>query len=342
MKKIVLGLSGGVDSAVAANMLIHGGFEPTGVFLCNGSDPGDAERAARELGIDFLSVDISRELEEKVVGPFVETYLRGETPSPCIVCNPEVKFRALIAAADRLGADFVATGHYARAAIDPATGRGLLLRGHPGNDQSYMLYRLTPDTLSRAVFPLGGQDKAATRAQAKELGLSCAKKPDSMEICFVQNGRYREFIERRAAADRLPLPGNFVDTDGRILGEHRGIHAYTVGQRRHLGISAENALYVGAIRPENNEVVLMKDSQLYKRHIHFRDTHMIVNRGNDFDAEVKIRHSRREACGHVSLSGDGGDILFSDPVRAPAPGQSAVFYDGDLVLGGGFIASSDS
>ena len=335
----MIGLSGGVDSAVAAYILIKDGFEVAGVFLSGGEPPGDAERVARELGIGFECADISLDLEEKVISPFVEAYLRGETPSPCILCNPAVKFRALLGAADRLGAEKIATGHYARASRGP-DGRGLLFRGLPENDQSYMLHRLPSEVLARAVFPLGAQTKAMTRAMAEELSLSCAKKPDSMEICFIKDGGYREFIESRAAP---PPPGHFVGTDGRVLGSHRGIHAYTVGQRRHLGLSGGDALYVGGINPARGEVTLVTDTELYKEQIRFHGTHMIVDRGSEFDADIKIRHSRAELRGRVTLLPDGGGIVrFCTPARAPAPGQSAVFYDGGLVLGGGFISGSES
>jgi len=329
-EKIILGLSGGVDSAVAARLLQERGFEVNGMFLDVGGDGAcrDVQAVADFLGIPLTVKDIKSELEKKVCCPFAEAYLCGRTPNPCIMCNPTVKFKALCEFADELGANYIATGHYAR------TRDGRLYKGMPSNDQSYMLCRLTPKQVARLVLPLGELEKGQVRALAEGIGLPVAGKPDSMEICFIPDGDYAGFIERRGV---VPPEGNFVDAEGNVLGRHRGIHRYTVGQRRGLGIAVGRRVFVSEIRPEANEVVLSDGDVLMTDRIFAEDVNWISTRTEPFYADVKVRHSKVQTPATVTPSGGGADIAFRLPVRAPTPGQSAAFYVGDELIGGGFI-----
>lgn len=331
MVKIVLGLSGGVDSAVSAKILQEKGFEVFGLFLDIGSNPTaleDAKKTAEFLNIPLRTADISRELEERVCRPFAEAYLRGETPNPCIMCNPAVKFKTLLEYADSIGAEYIATGHYAKAA------EGGLYKGKPSNDQSYMLCRVTREQLARTIFPLGEFEKKQVRQLAREMGIPVAQKPDSMEICFIPDGDYGAYIEGRGDA---PPEGNLVTTDGKILGTHRGIHRYTVGQRRGLGIAAGKRVFVSEIRTDTNEVVLSGGDLLYLREIEVSDINWLMEKSAAFEASVRIRHSKLETKAEILPENNGAKVLFKEPVRAPVRGQSAVFYDGERVIGGGYI-----
>lgn len=331
-KKIVLGLSGGVDSAVTARLLQQQGWEVTGLWLDIGLGGGeDAEAVAAFLGIPFARADIRAALEEHVCAPFTADYLAGRTPLPCARCNPGVKFPALLALADRMGGAHIATGHYARAED------GLLKRGRPANDQSYMLARLTRGVLARTVFPLGGFEKTQVRAMAEEFGIPVARKPDSMEICFIPDGDYAAWLDRRGAA---PPPGDFVDRHGRVLGRHRGIHHYTLGQRRGLGISAGSRLFVAAILPGTNQVVLSDGEDLFTRAAFCTDLNWIGMEppAGPVEATVRLRHSKVETPVTLIPRETGVELALKEPARAPTPGQLAVFYRGDLVLGSGWIS----
>ena len=329
--KVVLGFSGGVDSAVAAALLRRAGREVVGLYLDNTDENArrDAVETAAFLSIPLEIRDVRAELEEKVCAPFCRSYLRGETPNPCILCNPSVKFRALLETADRLGAEAIATGHYARAE------GGALYKGRPSNDQSYMLCRLTREQLSRLVLPLGGMEKAETRATAERLGLPVAHKKDSMEICFIPDRDYVGWLSRRGA---LPGPGPFV-FHGDAIGEHAGIVNWTVGQRIP-GLHEGRKLYVSRIDAERNSIELALWEELFRTELTARDFNWLVDEpSGPVRASVRVRHTKWEepACSAVPL-GDGRlRIVCDTPVRAPAPGQSAVLYDGDRVLGGGFI-----
>jgi len=332
--KVLLGLSGGVDSAVAAALLKKAGFEVCGHFLDIGlSGESDASAVAERLEIPFSKTDIRRALEEQVCTPFVEDYLAGRTPSPCARCNPTVKFPALLRAAEEQGADFVATGHYARILRDEK-GEAFLHRGLPANDQVYMLARLPKAWLPRLLFPLGDYEKWQVRDLARELGIPVADKPDSMEICFIPDGDYAAWLERRGAT---PPPGNFVDKDGRVLGQHKGIHHYTLGQRRGLGIAAEHRLFVSALRPCTNEVVLSDGGDLFETRVLCRDLNLLAPIESGQEIALRIRHSKTEQAATIILREDGAELLLKTEVRAPTPGQLAVFYDGDRVLGSGWI-----
>lgn len=331
-EKIVLGLSGGVDSAVAARLLQEQGYEVHGLFLDTGVGDGarDAQAAADFLGVSLRTEDISSELEEKVCSVFAGAYLRGETPNPCIMCNPAVKFRALLRYADEIGAERVATGHYAR------TEKGGLYRGKPANDQSYMLCRLTREQVGRTVFPLGGLEKTETRLIAEKMGLPVAKKPDSMEICFIPDKDYVRWLEDRGQA---PKPGSFV-FHGQVIGGHEGIHRWTVGQRIP-GLYDERKLYVSRINAEKAEIELALWEELFTTEVTARDFNWLIDEPNKpLRATVKVRHTKWEMPECTARIEDGTvKIICDEPVRAPAPGQSAVLYVGDRVVGGGYITA---
>ena len=331
MEKIVLGLSGGVDSAVAAALLREQGYEIIGLYLDIGlGGENDAKKTADDLGIELHIRDIRPQLEEKVCSVFACSYLKGETPSPCIMCNPTVKFPALFQLADELGIEKVATGHYALCR------NGELYKSASNNDQSYMLSRLSCDQLRRCVFPLGDMQKEEIRKKAEELGLSVAKKADSMEICFIPDGDYAAFIEKRGIT---PPPGDYIDPNGNVLGRHKGIHHYTLGQRKRLGIALGKRVFVSNIDPNNNTVTLTDDEDLYVSRAQAKDANLLTEiPAEGIDCEVKVRHSRFSTPARVIPAGDGFVMEFSSPVRAPTPGQAAVAYlDGRVICSGWII-----
>lgn len=336
-EKVVLGLSGGVDSAVAALRLLQAGYEVTALYLDVGL--GGAEAAsenARRLGLAFQVALVGDELERHVCQPFYEGYLAGRTPIPCAQCNPTVKFPALLRLADQMGAQYVATGHYARVG-QGRDGGAVLLRGPEGNDQSYMLARLGRDTLARALFPLGGTPKTAVRREAEQAGLPSAHRPDSMEICFIPDQDYAAWLDRRGGT---PPPGNFVDRAGNVLGTHKGYHHYTLGQRRGLGVPSTGRLFVTAIRPERNEVVLSHGEGLEAQVVECAPLNWLGDTPLDGPrpVSVRLRHSRAaQAAQLIPLEGDRVRLCMDRPARAPTPGQLAVFYEDDLVLGSGWI-----
>ena len=330
MSKVVLGFSGGVDSAVSAKLLQKAGHQVYGLYLDNADRAAreDAISAAEFIGIPLTVLDVKAELEEKVCRPFAESYLRGETPNPCIICNPGVKFKNLLGEAERIGAEYIATGHYARAE------KGMIFKGMPANDQSYMLCRLTRAQADRCVFPLGSLEKKQVRAMAEEFDLPVAHKPDSMEICFIPDKDYIGWLSRRA---EMPPPGEFV-FHGQAVGQHEGIHRYTVGQRRP-GLFDGRKLYISRIDPGSNTIELALWEELFKTEVHARDFNWLMDPPTGpIRASVRVRHTKWEnpPC-TVWPEGGGVKILCDEPVRAPAAGQSAVLYDGDRLLGGGFI-----
>lgn len=330
MSKIVLGFSGGVDSAVSTMLLKKAGHEVYGLYMDNADEAARqcAIDAAEFIGVPLTVLDVKAELERNVCRPFTEAYLRGETPNPCIICNPSTKFKNLLAEADRIGAELVATGHYAR------TENGRLMKGMPANDQSYMLCRLSREQVRRAVFPLGGFEKTQVRALAEEFGLPVAHKPDSMEICFIPDKDYIGWISRRA---ELPPPGDFIFR-GDVVGRHEGIHRYTVGQRRP-GLIDGRKVYISRISAADNTIELALWEDLFKTEVRARDFNWLIDRpAEPIRANVRVRHTKWEMppC-TVYPEADGVRIICDEPVRAPAVGQSAVLYDGDYVLGGGFI-----
>ena len=332
MSKVVLGFSGGVDSAVSAELLKKQGFQVYGLYMDNTDEAARlaAVTAAEQRGIDLKVLDVKAQLEERVCRPFTEAYLRGETPNPCILCNPTLKFKSLMEYADAVGAEFVATGHYARAA------GGRIYKGRPANDQSYMLCRLTRQQAERALFPLGDYEKAQVRQLAEELGLPAAHKPDSMEICFIPDKDYIGWLSRRAA---MPPEGDFV-FHGQVVGRHEGIHRYTVGQRRP-GLMDGRKVYISRIDPVSNRIELALWEELFQTEVTARDFNWLIEPPRSpICASVRVRHTKWEnpPCSAV-VEGDRVRIRCMEPVRAPAAGQSAVLYDGDQLLGGGFIVS---
>ena len=330
MSRIVLGFSGGVDSAVSAMLLKNAGHEVIGLYMDNTDENAlrDAVETAEFAGIELEVADVRAALEENVCRPFTDCYLRGETPNPCVICNPSVKFKTLLAAADRRGAELVATGHYARAE------NGAIYKGRPSNDQTYMLCRLTREQAARAVFPLGELEKTQTRAMAEEFGLPVAHKGDSMEICFIPDKDYIGWLGRRA---ELPGAGDFV-LHGEVVGRHEGIYRYTVGQRRP-GMIDGRKVYVSRIDARTNTVELALWEELFKTEVTARDFNWLIDAPDKpIRASVRVRHTKwkNPPC---TVYNDGGTvrIVCDEPVRAPAAGQSAVLYDGDRLLGGGFI-----
>ena len=332
MSKVVLGFSGGVDSAVSAELLKKQGFQVYGLYLDNTDEAARlaAVTAAEQRGIELKVLDVKAQLEARVCRPFTEAYLRGETPNPCILCNPALKFKSLMDYADAVGAAFVATGHYARSA------GGRIYKGRPANDQSYMLCRLTRQQAERALFPLGDYEKAQVRQLAEELGLPAAHKPDSMEICFIPDKDYIGWLSRRAA---MPPEGHFV-FHGQVVGRHEGIHRYTVGQRRP-GLMDGRKVYISRIDPVSNRIELALWEELFQTEVTARDFNWLIEPPRSpICASVRVRHTKWEnpPCS-AAVEGDRVRIRCVEPVRAPAAGQSAVLYDGEQLLGGGFIVS---
>ena len=336
-EKVVLGLSGGVDSSVAALRLLQAGYEVHALYLDIGLGGEEAARdTAASLNLPFTVVNVSEDLERHVCTKFYEDYLAGRTPIPCAHCNPTVKFPALLRHADAIGARFIATGHYAR--IGTGTdGKPVLLRALSQNDQAYMLARLPRTMLERILLPLGDVEKDSVRTEAAEGALPTAHRPDSMEICFIPDNDYAAWLDRRGGT---PGPGNFVDTDGKVLGLHKGFHHYTIGQRRGLGISSTGRLFVSAIRPETNEVVLSHGENLHISQVFCGSLNWLAEGAltEPRHVSVRLRHSRRADEATLIPLGEGRVELQMDaPARAPTPGQLAVFYEENKVLGSGWI-----
>ena len=350
MAKVTVGMSGGVDSAVAAYLLKEAGHDVVGVTLRtwqaeDGSEGRcceieDARAAARVIGIPFHVFNCTATFEREVIAPFVADYVAGLTPNPCVVCNRAVKWERLLHYAAVLGADAVATGHYASVVQLPSGRYTVQKARHAEKDQTYMLYRLSQEQLVATLMPLGDLSKAEVRRIAARIGLPVADKPDSQEICFVPEGHYSDFI---AAHADVPGEGNFVDGEGRVLGAHRGITHYTVGQRKGLGIALGTPVFVKEIRPATGEVVLSREEDLFSPSILCRSLNwMSVPApvpGETLPCVARIRyHDGGRPALIEALADEKVRVTFSEPVRAPAPGQSAVFYDGDgRVLGGGII-----
>ena len=348
-KKVVVGMSGGVDSAVAAWLLRREGCEVVGVTLRTWSgeetsrccEIDAAAETAQALGIEFRSWNVVDDFNRKVIEPFVKDYRSGLTPNPCVECNRRVKWEWLVYIAGVLGADRVATGHYARL-VRTSGGRFAVKRAADnGKDQSYMLYQLTQEQLAKTVFPLGEYSKAEVRRMAGEIGLEVAAKKDSQEICFAPSGDYAAYIEERTRS--IAPPGNFVDENGNVLGRHRGIIRYTVGQRRGLDLALGYPVYVKRIDAAKNEVVIGAAESLYAREIFCRDLNFMSREeplpGEEISATVKIRYQHVGSAATLVKTDDGlVKVVFPEAVRASAPGQSAVFYDETgLVIGGGKI-----
>ena len=353
MKKVIIGMSGGVDSAVAAFLLKQAGYDVVGVTLrtwagLEGQESrcceiDDARETARTIGIPYHAFNCVSEFENKVVQPFVQDYLHGKTPNPCVVCNREIKWERLLYHADVLKADYVATGHYA-SVLRLENGRYTVRKAsHSGKDQTYMLYRLRQDQLARTLMPLGDYSKAEVRKIAEEAGIRVASKPDSQEICFVTDGNYADFIiDHENGA--VPGQGNYVDEEGNVLGRHKGIIHYTVGQRKGLGVAFGHPVYIKEIRADRNEIVLSGYEETYCKAIICRDLNFMSipepGEGETVRCQIKVRYRHSGQYGFLEkIDEDRYKVSFDQPVRFAAPGQSAVFYDdNDCLLGGGFIS----
>ncbi len=352
-------MSGGVDSSVAAALLMEQGYEVIGLTMrlwdgetvngecqesacCSTSAVEDARFVCHKLGIEHYVMDFRKEFERYVIDYFVDEYKRGRTPNPCIACNRFLKFDAMLERAKMLGADYIATGHYAKTVYDEKSKRYLLKRAcSDAKDQTYALYSLTQQQLSKTLMPLGElEDKTRTRAIAEKLGLITAKKPDSMEICFVPDKDYASFIKRRTGA-KIP-EGNFVDTEGNVLAKHKGIIHYTVGQRKGLGVTFGKPMFVLSINAEKNEVVLGEKGMEFSDRLVATDLNFITidKLTEPIRVNAKVRYSAKEAAAMVIPTEDGNaEVVFDQPQRAVTPGQAVVFYetDGDNVIGGGII-----
>jgi tRNA-uridine 2-sulfurtransferase len=373
---IAVAMSGGVDSSAVAAMLRADGRNVIGLTMqlwnqrrlaghagmpesvqgrcCSIDDVYDARRVAETLGIPYYVVNHEERFERDVVRPFVEEYLAGRTPIPCSLCNNHLKFDQLLIVARQIGADYVATGHYAQVAFDEQRNRWLLKRpADRSKDQTYFLFGLTQEQLSRTLFPLGGMTKPEVRELARQHGLLIAEKPDSQEICFVPGGDYKRFLEAYlteqgsapagTSGDPISgemLAGEMVTTDGKVIGEHAGVHNFTVGQRKGLGIATGSPLYVIQIKNDTRQVVVGDNEELYSRTLRARRVNLISTDEvrEPMRVAVKIRHKHQPAPAIMESAGTEEILVtFDEPQRAITPGQAAVFYDGDIVVGGGWI-----
>ncbi|HKM84888.1 MAG TPA: tRNA 2-thiouridine(34) synthase MnmA [Terriglobales bacterium] len=364
-------MSGGVDSSTVAAMLRAEGRNVIGLTMqlwnqrrlaghegmpesvqgrcCSIDDVYDARRVAETLGIPYYVVNHEERFERDVVRPFVEEYLAGRTPIPCSLCNNHLKFDQLLIVARQIGADQIATGHYAQVVFDEQINRWLLKRpADKSKDQTYFLFGLTQEQLSRTLFPLGGMTKPEVRELARKHHLVIAEKPDSQEICFVPGGDYKRFLEAYLTeqGDRPTgemVGGEMVTTDGKVIGEHAGVHNFTVGQRKGLGVATGSPLYVIQIKNDTRQVVVGKDEELYSRTLSTRRVNLIstAELHQPMRVAVKIRHKHQPAPAMIESAGpDEVRVTFDERQRALTPGQAAVFYDGDIVVGGGWIEGS--
>ena len=357
-KRVIVAMSGGVDSSVAAKLLVDAGYEALGITMklaaswqtdadaescCTTEDQQDAQRIAHELGFEHRIIDFEGDFEQKVVAPFCRDYLAGKTPNPCVACNRYLKFGAMQNCRAQLGYDYVATGHYARRAFDERTGRYQLLRGiDEAKDQSYFLYHLSQETLAHMLFPLGECTKAQIRQLASDCGLEVADKPESQDICFVDEGGYAEFIEQHEGA---PLaPGPIVNRQGDVLGQHAGLARYTIGQRKGLGVAYSEPLYVLDKDAARNALIVGTAAEQGTRELWANEVNLIsrddLPEFTAVQAKAMYRQKPVAARARVERSSDSEPILhvvFDESIRACAPGQSVVLYDGDIVVGGGCI-----
>lgn len=355
-EKVVVGMSGGVDSSVAAYLLKEQGYDVIGVTMqiwedeeqqrteenggcCGLSAVDDARRVADRLEIPYYVMNFKQEFQKKVVDYFVEEYLAGRTPNPCIACNRYVKWESLLKRSMEIGADYIATGHYARIAKLP-NGRFAIRNSVTARkDQTYALYNLTQFQLAHTLMPIGEYEKDQVRRIAQEAGLPVAAKPDSQDICFVPDGDYAAFLKKKAG-ERMPGEGDFVTRDGTVLGKHKGITHYTIGQRKGLGLSMGEPVFVSELRPKTNQVVVGEETQVFKKellcdHLNFMGMEDLEEPRRVW-AKVRYAH-KGQWC---RIERQGRDLIraeFEEPVRAITPGQAVVFYEGEYVLGGGII-----
>lgn len=354
-KKVVVGMSGGVDSSVAAYLLKQQGYDVVGVTMqiwqdesheeienkggcCGLSAVDDARRVAAMLDIPYYVMNFKSEFKRDVIDYFVREYLAGRTPNPCIACNRYVKWESLLTRSIQIGADYIATGHYARICELPNGRYAIRNSVTAKKDQTYALYNLTQEQLKRTLMPIGDYTKEEVRKIAEDIGLMVAGKPDSMEICFVPDNDYASFIEKETGV--TSVPGDFVDVDGNVIGKHRGVIHYTVGQRKGLGIALGKPAFVVAIRPEQNQVVIGEDRDVYTERLYAKNLNFMAvdDIPEPVHVKAKIRYSHEGAyCTVKKIDSDTIECIFDQPVRAVTPGQAVVLYDGEYVLGGGTI-----
>jgi tRNA-specific 2-thiouridylase len=366
IQTIAVAMSGGVDSSAVAAMLHGDGHNIVGLTMqlwnqrrlaghegmsesvqgrcCSLDDVYDARRVAETIGIPYYVVNQEDRFERDVVRPFVQEYLSGRTPIPCSLCNNHLKFDQLLIVAQQIGAEALATGHYARVEFDDNRGRWLLKRPvDVAKDQTYFLFGLTQEQLSKTIFPLGGMTKPEVRELARGYGLALADKPDSQEICFVPGGDYKKFLDAYLSENGDSLPdtdGELVTTDGRVIGEHGGIHNFTVGQRKGLGVATGSPLYVIQIKGDTRQVVVGAQEDLYSKTLRAHRVNLISveSIAEPMNVEVKVRHRHQAAAAMIEeIAGGDVQITFETPQRAVTPGQAAVFYQDEVVVGGGWI-----